>query len=296
MNPRRLASFATVYRTQFPRFRQVHRAFARNGITLVRANQLPHSSVIAAVNEWRITQSLDGGVMLRRQIGGAWQEGEKPPGSFSLAPPELAVPVEITGPYRVRVLAIDAQRLESLLRGIGASGTAPLDCLVASLALRNDAIAQLLATFWAEAGTTDAVARLLADGMTATLAARLLRLSGHAAPAPDPRALAPRRLRRALDHIEAHLAEDIGLADIAAAAGLSPYHFARAFRAATGLPPYRYVTQARIARAQMLIATTELSLAQIAFESGFGSQGQFTATFTRIVGISPGRWRAERRA
>jgi AraC family transcriptional regulator len=296
MNPRRLPGFAAAYRSQFPLFRQQHRAFARNGITLVRANQLAHASVIPAVNEWRITQSLNGNVPLRRQIDGVWQEGCKPCGTFSLAPPELAIPVEITGAYRVRVLAIEAQRLESLLRGVGASGTAPLERLVATLTLQDDQIQALLAAFWAEAGSTDAVARLLADGMTATLAARLLRLSGYTAPEPDPRALAPRRLRRALDYIDAHLADDIGLGDIAEAAGLSPYHFARAFRAATGLPPYRYLTQQRIARAQMLIATTDLSLAQIAFECGFGSQGQFTSTFTRIAGISPGRWRAERRA
>lgn len=296
MNPRRLPGFAASYRAQFPLFCQQHRAFARNGITLVRANQLAHATVIPAVNEWRITQSLTGNVPVRRQIDGTWQEGCKPCGSFSLAPPELAVPVEITSPYRVRVLAIEAQRLESLLRGVGASGSAPLARLVASLALQDEAIQQLLGAFWTEAGSADAVGRLLADGLTATLAARLLRLSGYTAAEPDPRALAPRRLRRSLDFIDANLAEDIGLGDIAEAAGLSAYHFARAFRAATGLPPYRYLTQQRIARAQMLIATTELSLAQIAFESGFGSQAQFTTTFTRIVGISPGRWRAERRA
>jgi hypothetical protein len=43
------------------------------------------------------------------------------------------------------------------------------------------------------------------------------------------------------------------------------------------------------------VEETELGLAQTAFECGFGSQGQFTTTFTRLVGISPGRWRAERR-
>lgn len=45
----------------------------------------------------------------------------------------------------------------------------------------------------------------------------------------------------------------------------------------------------------MPVKVTALGLARTAFERGFGSQGQFTTTFTRLVGISPGRWRAERR-
>ncbi|WP_144186202.1 helix-turn-helix domain-containing protein [Elioraea rosea] len=295
MNPRRLPGFASFYRAHFPGFRQQHRGFAQSGITLVRASQSPHSSLIPAVSEWRITQSLSGGAPLRRQIGGRWQEGTKPAGSFSLAPPDLAIPVDVLAPYRVRVLAIDAARLHALVAAAGAPGASAIEPLVDTLMLRDKGIECLLDAFWAEAVRDDPVARLLADGMAATLAARLLRIAGFAAVQPDASALAPRRLRRALDFIEAHLADDIGLADIAEAAGLSPYHFARAFRAATGLPPYRYVTQKRIARAQRLIAQTELSLAQVAFESGFGSQAQFTTAFTRLVGTSPGRWRADRR-
>lgn len=295
MNPRRLPAFAEFYREQFPDFRQRHRGFARAGITLVEARQAPHASVIAGVSEWRITLSLSNAVPLRRQIAGRWQEGTKPSGTFSLAPAQLAIPVEVLAPYRVRVLAIDAQRLESLLRSVGASGCAPLESLVDRLALRDATVGLLLDAFWREADGADPVARLLADGMAAALAARLLRLGGYAPVDPDPRALAPRRLRRALDFMAARLGEDIGIAEIAEAAGLSAYHFARAFRAATGLPPYRYLTESRIARAQTLMRTTELSLAQIAFECGFGSQAQFTTMFSRIVGMPPGRWRAERR-
>lgn len=295
MNPRRLPGFAAFYRAQFPAFRQQHRSFARNGITLVRASQRAHSSLIAGVGEWRITQSLGGSALLRREIAGRWQEGTKPAGSFSLTPPGLAVPVDVLGPHKVRVLAVEAPRLEALFAATSASGTAVIEPLVDILALRDAAIERLLDAFWIEAARADAVARLLADGMAAVLAARLLRLAGFTPIEPDPAALAPRRLRRALDFIEAHLSEDIGLAEIAEAAGLSPFHFARAFRAATGVPPYRYLMQQRLTRAQRLIAETELSLVQIAFESGFGSQGRFTTAFTRLVGISPGRWRAEKR-
>lgn len=295
MNPRRLPAFAPFYRAQFPGFVQQHRAFARSGITLVQAQQAPHATEIPGTGEWRITESLSPKPFLRRRIDGQWQEGQKPSGSFSLAPPGLAIPVEVTEPYMVRALVIESARLEAQFCSVGAPGAAPLTPLLKTLALRDPNIESLLQRFWAEAETRDPVARLLAEGMTATLAGCLLRLAGYRAQEPSPLALAPRRLRRALDLIEARLSEDIGLDDLAEAAGLSPYHFSRAFRAATGMPPYRYLTHQRIARAKRLMEETELGLAQAAFECGFGSQGQFTTTFTRLVGISPGRWRAERK-
>jgi AraC-like DNA-binding protein len=295
MNPRRLPAFTSYYRTQFSGFAQQHRGFARNGIMLMEALQAPHATTIPAVGDWRITQTRGGSALLHRDLGGARQEGVKPVGQFSLSPPALAMPVEVLGPHSIRALAIEAPRLETHFCAVGAPGAAPIEKLVHQLAIEDATIASLLDRFWAEAEEPDPVARLLADGMTQMLAASLLRLAGYSAADPDPRALAPRRLRRALDLIEQRLADDIGLAEIADAAGLSPHHFARAFRAATGLPPYRYLTHRRIERAKHLMAETDACLAQIAFDCGFGSQGQFTTTFTRLCGISPGRWRAAKR-
>lgn len=295
MNPRRLPQFAAVYRAKFPDFAQQHRGFVRNGITLLQASQQPHASIIPAVGEWRITQTRGGSATLRRDLGGRRQEGIKPIGAFSLSPPGLDIPVEVLGPHSVRALAIEAPRLETHFCAVGAPGAAPLEKLVHQLALSDATIAELLDRFWREAASPDLVARLLADGMTVILAASLLRLAGYTATEPDPRALAPRRLRRALDLIETRLADDIGLAEIADASGLSQHHFARAFRAATGLPPYRYLTHRRIERARQLMTETDACLAQIAFDCGFSSQGQFTTTFTRLCGISPGRWRAARK-
>jgi AraC-like DNA-binding protein len=295
MNPRRLPTFTAFYRAQFSSFVQQHRGFARNGVMLMDALQTSHTSVIPAVGDWRITQTRAGNALLRRDVGGDRQEGSKPVGQFSLSPPGLAMPVEVVGQHHIRALAIEAHRLETHFCAVGAPGAAPVEKLVHRLAIEDATIAALLDRFWAEAQEPDAVARLLAEGMTQMLAASLLRLAGYRASEPDPRALAPRRLRRALDLIEQRLADDIGLSEIADAAGLSPHHFARAFRAATGLPPYRYLTHRRIERAKHLMAETDACLAQIAFDCGFGSQGQFTTTFSRLCGTSPGRWRASKR-
>lgn len=230
------SGFSRFYRARFPTYVQEHRAISGAGVTLVDAQQEQHAAVIAATAEWRLTQSWTAGTFLRREIAGQWQEGTKPAGSFGLAPPRLAVPVEVLGPYRVRVLAISATRVEAQLHAAGASAAA-IEGLVDRLTLVDPLIAQLLETFWSEAASADALSHLLADGMIMTLSARLLRLAGHAEAQADARALSQRRVQRVLGVIEARLAEDLSLTDLAEAAGLSPYHFTRAFRAATGLPP-----------------------------------------------------------
>ncbi len=285
--------FARFYRARFPSYTQEHRVIPGAGVTLVDAYQDQHAAVIAATAEWRVTQSWTGKVLLRREIAGRWQEGRKPSGSFSLAPPGLAVPVEVLGPYRVRVLAIEAERVEAQLNA-ACAGARAIEGLVDRLSIVDPLVTQLLDVFWTEAAAADTLSHLLAEGMVSTLTGRLLRIAGYAQATPVARALSPRRLRRVLCLIEARLADNLSLADLAAEAGLSPHHFTRAFRAATGLPPYRYLMRERIARARLLIVTTELSLAQIAFDCGFSSQAHFTTAFTRLTGTTPGRLRKQR--
>jgi AraC family transcriptional regulator len=99
------------------------------------------------------------------------------------------------------------------------------------------------------------------------------------------------RLKRAIDYMMANLAEPIGLADIATAAGLSRMHFAAQFRVATGSRPHEYLVRRRIERAQELLLASRLALVEIAAEVGFKSQAHFTTVFARLVGETPKVWR-----
>jgi AraC-like DNA-binding protein len=99
------------------------------------------------------------------------------------------------------------------------------------------------------------------------------------------------RLKRATEYMAANLAEPIGLADIAAAAGLSRMHFAAQFRAVTGSRPHEYLTRQRVERAQELLLTSRQSLVEIAQDVGFKTQAHFTTVFRRFVSETPGVWR-----
>lgn len=107
-------------------------------------------------------------------------------------------------------------------------------------------------------------------------------------------ALAPHRLRRVRDFIQANLAADLRLAELATVACSSPYHFSRAFRLTTGLSPYRYLIHQRIERGKALLCDDSLSIADAAKQCGFRSTRQFATMFKQICGVSPARFRRER--
>jgi AraC-like DNA-binding protein len=101
-----------------------------------------------------------------------------------------------------------------------------------------------------------------------------------------------RHLLRAKDLADARYAEPLGVRDMAQAAGLSPAHFSREFRAAFGESPHAYLLTRRLERAAALLRTTDRSVTEICFEVGLRSLGSFTSSFTRTYGISPTAYRA----
>lgn len=107
--------------------------------------------------------------------------------------------------------------------------------------------------------------------------------------APKPPA---RHLLRARDLADARYAEPLSVADLAAAAGLSPAHFSRAFRQAFGESPHQYLLTRRLERAATLLRTTDWSVASIGCTVGWSSVGSFTTSFRRMHGRSPARYRA----
>src|SRR5713226_4121951 len=103
------------------------------------------------------------------------------------------------------------------------------------------------------------------------------------------------RLRRVTEYIQQNLDKDLRLAELAALVYMSPYHFARLFKGSTGVPPHRFVVRQRIARARGVLATPELSIAQISRMVGFRTPSHFTTVFRRALGITPGAYRTAAR-
>ena len=139
---------------------------------------------------------------------------------------------------------------------------------------------------------------LLVEGLATVLSVHLIRhITGrHRLPVSADGVLPPRKLHTVIEYIMENLGGSPTLEQMAAVASLSPYHFARQFKASTGLAPHQYLISRRIERAQHLLrAHDELGLAEVALRVGFADQSKFSFHFKRIVGVTPGQFRISAR-
>jgi len=107
--------------------------------------------------------------------------------------------------------------------------------------------------------------------------------------------LPPGVLRRVRAFIDANLETAIELADLAAIATLSRCHFARAFKQSVGRTPHGYLMHRRLEKAQQLLASTDLPLAEIALATGFSDQSHFSRRFRDYLGTTPSAFRKSKR-
>jgi AraC-like DNA-binding protein len=147
----------------------------------------------------------------------------------------------------------------------------------------------------AEIEAEDLAGRLYAEALTNALAGHLLRRYETCRPPPgvDPGGLSKPKLRRTTAYIEAHLAQELSLTELAAVAQTSPAYFARLFRQATGQTPHQYVITCRIEQAKRLLRETEWPIIDIGHHVGFTDQSYFTAVFRKHVTTTPNAYRAD---
>ena len=136
--------------------------------------------------------------------------------------------------------------------------------------------------------------RLYGEALASALGAHLARrYSAKAQPLPSvPTCIPIQQLQRVLDYIEAHLAENLGLGQLARTAGMSRTQFLGNFKRTTGTTPHQYVTARRMERAKKLLADPDVQLHEVASMAGYSDQASFTRVFRRIARTTPGAYRA----
>lgn len=106
----------------------------------------------------------------------------------------------------------------------------------------------------------------------------------------DPARSRSRSIMRMLERIHDDPAVTPSLADLAAAAGLSPYTALRRFRRELGITPHAYLIQYRVRQASNALFDG-MSLAEAALSAGFADQSHMSRAFVRQFGMTPGQWR-----
>jgi AraC-like DNA-binding protein len=103
--------------------------------------------------------------------------------------------------------------------------------------------------------------------------------------------LVDRRIRRSVELMHTQLDQELTLKALAAASYLSPFHFARLFKKLTGASPHNYLATIRAAKAQLLLAETDLSVTAIGARVGYLSGSHFTKAFRLATGATPREFR-----
>lgn len=93
-------------------------------------------------------------------------------------------------------------------------------------------------------------------------------------------------------YIMEHLTEDLSLEDLAAQASLSPFYFSRLFKKETGFSPHSYLIATRVNHAKFLLRSSEASIKDICFSTGFASESSFCTTFKKATGLTPSEYRS----
>lgn len=136
--------------------------------------------------------------------------------------------------------------------------------------------------------------RLLWDAIAMAVAHRLVDLSRRSKSAPLRGGLSGWVQQIVLDRLHQGFAEDLTIAELAALAGLSPFHFARAFRKSIGVPPRRYLTELRLAKARRLLTETDMSVGDIAAAVGYSEPSVLARLFRQELGVTPTAYRRRR--
>lgn len=289
------AGFADLYERAYPGFARERRAAGSAPLTLVRAEHDTHETVTPGASDLALGVMLDGGAS---HVDVDFGDGRMvvPPrvGGFNIPPPGTDSDWRAEGPHRLLILVCPLAPARALMGVDGRPGADPLRALYGRTLVDPQVLA-LVRRLWREAEGDGAASTLMVDGLFGQFLAALLRLADERPPRPTPGEAAPldpRRLAQVEAYVEAFLGRPLTVEELASVAGVSTFHFSRAFKAATRLTPHAFVTRRRMARARVLLEAGRLPLAGVAWACGFASQSSFTQAFRTHTGLTPGAYRA----
>lgn len=217
-----------------------------------------------------------------------FQQFTIPPGSLWVSPSASPITLRLKSTLRYLRVSIDPLHLGRLINPT-LDDLAPVR-LRRTYAVQSPQIAHLMMALRDEADGRNPGGLATVEAVTTALGHLLVRHAGIEQPRPARArgGLSAVAKRRVLELIDAHLGTRLTIDTLAREVGLSPAHFARAFKETMGRAPHQYMLALRLACARRLLEARAASLSDIAQRAGFADQAHFTRLFKRAFGITPG--------
>lgn len=253
-------------------------------------HQQPPGECALCLPQHTLCLRLSSGETERRSVDSPLRRGQSHAATSSLYPAGSPQWIRWFAPMEFVLLSLPVR----LMKRAVPSASTDIELVADDAEITDPLLFQLGVTIWHEvAAGREESESLYLDALTLALAAHL---AHRYAVARIPRERRVHTLPSGtLRVVLARLHDDLGMAptqqELASLAGLSPYHFARSFRATTGLAPHQYLLAARLQRAKELLRQPGLTMAEIAAQVGFADQSHFAHAFKRALGMTPSAYR-----
>jgi AraC-like DNA-binding protein len=269
----------------------VDRAIGAGPVHLINLSPPAGAVVEPPVPEYALHLILRAAPLLRVGFNRRPRWLASPPGSLLVAPPDTECEFVGDAPAHTLSIVVPKAHVDDFVRDTGAR------IEIRDEEMFQDArLAGQLFELWAAVAGDPPEAAWLADEAMRAVLLTLARRSDEPPPARLGRErLANHVLGHLRDFVESHLSDDLDVPALAAVAGLSPAHFARAFATTVGMTPGRYVMLRRLAHAREALERTNRAALDIALDAGFKTPSHFAARFRREFGVTPRQVRPDRR-
>ncbi|MND32640.1 HTH-type transcriptional regulator YesS [compost metagenome] len=252
--------------------------------------------IVPAVAEPLLVWIISGNAAVQeRELGGQWETSEVAKGDFFLTtsaqPYEMRWNVSSADDFEVMHIYLGVPLLEKAIHEI-LGGPVEAARLREVSGGRDEGLSVLLEHVRLELMGRGA-SPLYLQGLAQCIAVYLARnyLDSSADDRPRRNALPAYKFRRVLAAMEADLAKDFNLRQLAEVAGMSECHFSRMFKKAAGYSPLQFFIRLRMARARQLLLETDQSIIDVGLEVGYSSHSHFSQVFKREVGVTPTQYR-----
>lgn len=238
---------------------------------------------------------------IRPQSAATWHDGRiaydvlHRPYSTHMIPAGVTPRAVIGGAYEIMHVLLPRGLIERVLAQTEQAPAAGAVELIDPACTFDPQLARIAQQIRNELTSESLLSDLRVDILSQDIVVHLLRRWSNFGPAVSDRGgLAPWQVKRVTELLEADLARDVSLADLAKVANVSIWHVSRGFRQSTGYSPLQWLRVRRMERARDLLERTTKPVAEIAAAVGFDSASAFAAAFRRHVGATATAYRRER--